>query len=127
MLRFWAFADVFRIETRKQSCKNKLTIARVPFSLNRPASGVAVSVQLPDGSELRDPNVVVEDLLITALGDSFASGESNPDRPVTFSASREMLYDPSMLREEMATRTLKPKQQNFSTASANAEIPIVLR
>ena len=29
-----------------------------------------------------------------ALGDSFASGESNPDRPVQFSAAREMVYDP---------------------------------
>ena len=115
-----------KIEARKQPCKNKLTIARVPYSLNRAASGVSVTVKLPDGSELSDPNVVVEDLLVTALGDSFASGESNPDRPVTFSASREMLYDPSMLRDEVATRTLKPKEQNFSTASGTDYDPRVL-
>jgi hypothetical protein len=48
---------------------------------------------------------VVEDLLIVALGDSFASGESNPDRPVQFSAQREMVYDPSLLREDVASRT----------------------
>jgi hypothetical protein len=108
-----------RVETRKQSCKNKLTIARVPFALDFAASGVAVSVKLPDGSELSDPNVVVEDRLIVALGDSFASGESNPDRPVKLSANREMLYDPSMLRDEVATRTLKPSQQSYSVASSD--------
>ena len=110
---------VGKVEGRKQPCKNKLTIARVPFSLNHAASGVEVTVKLPDGSELKDPNVVVEDLLITALGDSFASGESNPDKPVTFSAIREMLYDPSMLREDVATRSVKPSQQTFSTASSS--------
>ena len=40
-----------------------------------------------------------------AFGDSFASGESNPDRPVQFSAQREMVYDPSLLREDVASRT----------------------
>jgi len=54
-------------------------------------------VKLPDGRELVDRDVVVEDLFIVALGDSFASGESNPDRPVQFSATREMVYDPKML------------------------------
>ena len=115
-----------KIESRKQSCKNKLTIARVPFSLDLAASGVAVKVKLPDGSELNDPNVVVEDLLITALGDSFASGESNPDRPVKFSASREILYDPSMLRDEVATRSLKQSEKNYSTASADQVDPRML-
>jgi hypothetical protein len=96
-----------RTETRKHACKNKLTIARVPYAAERAASGVAVTVRLPDGRELAEPNVVVEDLLVVALGDSFASGESNPDRPVTFSASREMVYDPTMHREEHATRQKK--------------------
>ena len=80
---------------------------------------------MPNGSELSEPNVVVEDLLITAFGDSFASGESNPDRPVVFSASREILYDPNMVREDIATRTMKP-QGNFDTASANGVDPRVL-
>ncbi len=57
-----------------------------------------MTVKLPDGRELAEPEVVVEDLFIVALGDSFASGESNPDRPVQFSAGREMVYDPTMLR-----------------------------
>jgi hypothetical protein len=91
-------------ETRRIACTNKLTIARVPYALDRGNSGVAVTVKLPDGRELVEPEVVVEDLFIVALGDSFASGESNPDRPVQFSAEREMLYDPAQLREDVAAR-----------------------
>jgi lysophospholipase L1-like esterase len=91
-------------ESRKLACKSKLTIARVPYSMDRTRSGVAVTVKLPDGSELSDSEVVVDDVFIVALGDSFASGESNPDRPVTFSAVRETLYDPQMQRDELAAR-----------------------
>ncbi len=91
-----------KAETRKLPCKDKLTIARVPYSLDRANSGVAVAVKLPGGRELADPEVVVEDIFIVALGDSFASGESNPDRPVQFSATREMVYDPNFARQDMA-------------------------
>src|SRR5882757_7252304 len=94
-----------KVETKKQPCKDKLTIARVPFSLDQAQSGVSVSVKLPDGRELSDRNVVVEDLFIVALGDSFTSGESNPDKPVQFSASREMVYDPTLVRDQVAART----------------------
>ena len=84
-------------------------IKRVPFSLNRALSGVSVKVQLPNGAEFAEPNVTVEDVFVVAMGDSFASGESNPDRPVTFSAARQMLYDPvNSQRDIMATRTVKP-------------------
>ncbi len=89
-----------KAETRKLACKSRLTIARVPYSTERSRSGVSVSVKLPDGREFAEPNVAVEDVLIVAVGDSFASGESNPDRPVTFSATREMVYDPTMHRDE---------------------------
>jgi hypothetical protein len=99
-----------RTETRRQPCKNPLTIARVPYAAARDGSGVAVSVQLPDGRSFADPAVVVEDLLLVALGDSFASGESNPDRPVTFSSGREMYYDPVNTREDdIALRQAEPK------------------
>jgi hypothetical protein len=81
-------------ETRKQPCKARLVIKRVPYSLDRNLSGVSVKVKLPNGTELADSSVIVDDLLVVALGDSFASGESNPDRPVTFSATRQMVYDP---------------------------------
>ncbi|MCC6777259.1 MAG: hypothetical protein IT537_11615 [Hyphomicrobiales bacterium] len=104
-------------ETRKIPCKDKLTIARVPYSLDSASSGVAVSVKLPDGRELAEPAVVVEDLFIVALGDSFASGESNPDKPVQFSASREMLYDPELARESLASRGPTRGIQTFGLAS----------
>jgi hypothetical protein len=89
-------------ETKKLASKDKLTIARVPYSLDKTKSGVSVSVKLPEGRELVDNDIVVEDLFIVALGDSFASGESNPDRPVQFSPSRQMVYDPKLLRDEVA-------------------------
>jgi len=103
---------------KAQPCGGKLTIERVPFSLDPTASGVSVTVQLPDGRELAEPNVTVEDLLVVALGDSFASGESNPDRPVTFSAAREMYYDPvnSDTRDDVASRTFRePKTRPAET------------
>src|SRR5262249_36181292 len=96
-----------------------------PFSLNRAASGVAVTVKLPDGRELSEPDVRVEDLLVVGLGDSFASGDSNPDRPVTFSAIRQMVYDPvnANYREDIATRSLRtaPKKdsETFDLASSD--------
>jgi len=92
-----------KVETKKLACKDKLTIARVPYSQNRALSGVAVTVKLPDGRALSDQNVVVDDLFVVAMGDSFASGESNPDRPVQFSGAREMVYDPALLREDVAS------------------------
>jgi len=111
---------------RTQPCANPLTIERVPYSVQRANSGVAVKVKLPDGRELEDPDVTVEDLLVVGLGDSFASGDSNPDRPVTFSAARQMVYDPvnANMREDMAMRSYKrtaphQPQQEIDLASAD--------
>ncbi|HEX2217129.1 MAG TPA: hypothetical protein VHG27_10630 [Xanthobacteraceae bacterium] len=87
-------------ENRTQPCSQNLTISQVPFATERARSGVAVEVELPDGAKLAEPDVVVEDLLVVALGDSFASGESNPDKPVTF-GNREFVYE--TIREEVAT------------------------
>jgi hypothetical protein len=109
---------------RTQPCADKLTIARVPYATIRANSGVAVKVKLPDGREVEDADVTVEDLLVVGLGDSFASGDSNPDKPVTFSATRQMVYDPTVAdaREEMAMRSMKPataKSEVFDLASAD--------
>ena len=111
-------------ETRKQTCNLKLVIRRVPFSLDRSASGVAVKVQLPDGTTLADPNVSVEDVFVVAMGDSFASGESNPDRPVTFSNSREMVYDPVNAVDHQAQnyRGIDLKNPKYGVAAANSGI-----
>jgi hypothetical protein len=109
-------------ETKKQACHTKLVIRRVPFSLDHKLSGVSVKVQFPNGTQLAEPNVLVEDLFVVAMGDSFASGESNPDRPVTFSASREMVYDP--LNAGLADRSieLKDKSKGYGVASADDRI-----
>jgi lysophospholipase L1-like esterase len=102
-------------ESVKQSCKKTFVIKRVPFSPDAKVSGVNLKVTLPDGRELTE-TVVVEDVLVVALGDSFMSGESNPDRPVTFSAAREMVYDPVNAREQLASRNFKaPAKGGAST------------
>jgi hypothetical protein len=107
-------------ETRKQACNLKLVIRRVPFSLDRSVSGVSVKVQLPDGTTLADPNVIVEDVFVVAMGDSFASGESNPDRPVTFSRSREMVYDPINATDQLAYRGIDLKNPKYGVAAADS-------
>jgi hypothetical protein len=117
-----------KIETRQQDCKRALTIARVPYSTDVRNSGVSVAVTLPDGRQLFERDVVVEDLFVVALGDSFASGESNPDRPVQFSPSREMVYDPTLLNDEVAAGPdVDPKAQSrFGLASRDDINPKVL-
>jgi hypothetical protein len=128
----WAWTSRKRggkVETRRQDCASTLVIARVPFALNAAESGVAVKVDLPDGRALVENDVVVQDLFLVALGDSFASGESNPDRPVTFSASRTMTYDPALLREEVASLPAEPKAgavTQFGLASGDQFDPKVL-
>jgi hypothetical protein len=57
-----------KAETKRSPCTDKLTIARVPYALDRGKSGVSVTVKLPDGRELSEPELVVEDLFIEALG-----------------------------------------------------------
>ena len=113
-------------ETRKQPCAAPLVIRRVPYSLDRALSGVSVKVQLPNGSQLTD-EVVVQDLLVVALGDSFASGESNPDRPVTFSADQQMDYEPVNTNiGNLASRDAAHMQSNYETASAGETNPKML-
>ena len=60
-------------------------------------SGPAIALPFPDGGEIsvnvtgETPLIAdarVKDLLIAGLGDSFASGEGNPNVPVAFSESR---------------------------------------
>ena len=107
-------------ETKKQACAAKLVIKRVPFWLEKRLSGVSVKVQLPNGMQLEDQNVSVDDVFVVAMGDSFASGESNPDRPVTFSASREMLYEPPDYRQDrLASR---PQKKDYGVASSDDHI-----
>ncbi len=126
---FWAWQPRKaggKAEQKKLPCKDKLTIARVPYSQDRAQSGVSVAVRLPDGRDLRERDVVVEDIFVVALGNSFSSGESNPDRPVQFSAAREMVYDPKLLRDQVASGPEAPVSKavpgNFGLASNEDQV-----
>jgi hypothetical protein len=109
-------------ESVKQACKKPFVVKRVPYSPDSKVSGAIVKVTLPDGRELTE-TVVVEDVFVVAMGDSFMSGESNPDKPVAFSPSRQMVYDPSMSndREQLASRGHeKAKASAFGLASTDS-------
>ena len=116
-------------ETVKQSCKKQFVIKRVPYSHDAKVSGAAVKVTLPDGRELAE-TIVVEDVLVVAIGDSFMSGESNPDKPVSFSTSREMVYDPIIANshDQFASRgpdkSYKAKASNFGLASVDSDFNV---
>lgn len=62
----------------------------VSFAIPYP-SGARVSVEV-GGQPVAETVVKVTDLLIVGLGDSFASGEGNPDVPVRFSRERTADY-----------------------------------
>lgn len=70
------------------ACEDAVVIDKVPYP-----TGLSVTVAAADGLELARANVVVRDLLVVGMGDSFASGEGNPDRPATFHPTRSIEYD----------------------------------
>src|SRR5437016_2403045 len=56
----WSFqprAAGAKPESKKQACKDKFVIRRVPYSRDASHSGGSVKVQLPDGRELVEANV----------------------------------------------------------------------
>lgn len=69
-------------------CGEAVTIKKVPYP-----SGVVVSVQLPEGPTIQEPIAVI-DSLIVGLGDSFASGEGNPDDPIEIKSTWALVYNP---------------------------------
>lgn len=68
-----------------QPCDKSLLI-EVPYP---DGSDVLVSI---GGVEIARQGIAVRDLLIVGMGDSFASGEGNPDVPVRFSRERSAVY-----------------------------------
>ncbi len=72
-------------ETVLLPCSEPVTF-EVPFPAG---SDVSVSV---GGIELQRTTIKVRDLLIVGMGDSFGSGEGNPDVPVKFSRDRATAY-----------------------------------
>ena len=64
----------------------------VPVTLEIPfPAGATVSVEI-GSREVAAKTIKVEDLLIVGVGDSFGSGEGNPDVPVRFSRERVAFY-----------------------------------
>lgn len=64
----------------------------VPVTLEIPyPSGADVSVEI-GGRRIASAPIRIEDVLIVGMGDSFGSGEGNPDVPVRFSRERSADY-----------------------------------
>lgn len=57
--------------------------------------GAWVAVEIGD-RQVAEAAVRITDLFIVGMGDSYASGEGNPDVPVRFSPDRAADYDPSL-------------------------------
>ena len=68
-----------------QPCDKPLLLD-VPYPAG---SDVTLSI---GGAEVARERIEVRDLLIVGMGDSFASGEGNPDQPVRFSRERAATY-----------------------------------
>lgn len=76
-----------------------------------------LSIPFPTGAEVTlsisakttaRRQIIVEDILVIGLGDSFGSGEGNPDRPVSFKQRRSMDYGGSQFpRDEFAGYPLR--------------------
>ena len=73
-----------------QPCHQPVRLA-VPYP-----DGLGVTVEI-GGLPILERTLKVTDLLIVGMGDSFASGEGNPDVPVRFSRERAADYGPGEL------------------------------
>ncbi len=76
---------VRRGDVIRQPCREP-----VRFDIPYPA-GATVAVEI-GGRPIAETHIRVQDLLIAGMGDSFASGEGNPDLPVRFSRERAADY-----------------------------------
>jgi len=65
---------------------NERLILEIPYPL-----GADITVET-GGQQIAGGRIVVSDILVVGLGDSFASGEGNPDVPVRFSHKRTADY-----------------------------------
>jgi hypothetical protein len=74
-----------RGDTLKQKCDEEAT-----FDIPYP-DGATVTVEI-GGREVAKTEVKVRDILVAAMGDSFGSGEGNPDVPVRLSRDRVAEY-----------------------------------
>ncbi len=73
-------------ETERAKCSEAVVIRNVPYRPGDAADGGVLVVRDESGKELARDTITVKDTLVIGLGDSFGSGEGNPDRPVRFAA-----------------------------------------
>jgi lysophospholipase L1-like esterase len=66
-----------------------------PVAVEIPYPAGAEVSAVVDGTPVSTTQILVTDRLIVSLGDSFASGEGNPDRAVRFNGGRVVRYDPN--------------------------------
>ena len=82
---------------------NKIGKRRVPVQRQASLCGTEISMDVPypngglikvavDGARKSQSQIKVKDVFIVGLGDSFASGEGNPDDPVKFTDDRAADY-----------------------------------
>jgi hypothetical protein len=73
-------------ETERAKCSESVVIRNVPYRPGEAGDGGILVVRDESGKELVRDTIAVKDTLVVGLGDSFGSGEGNPDRPVRFAA-----------------------------------------
>lgn len=83
-----------RVLPVRASCGTPATL-EIPYP-----GGATVSVEV-GGREVARTEVKVRDILVAAMGDSFGSGEGNPDVPVRFSRERAVDYAKSEKRSAL--------------------------
>lgn len=77
---------------RRYKAKTRLGPCAGPMRFDIPyPTGAEVMVKA-GGEEIARQTIKVRDILIAGVGDSFASGEGNPDVPVRFAAERAQSY-----------------------------------
>ncbi len=85
----WLTAPKGKVQARGKAitklCSEPLRL-EVPYP-----GGLAIKVEV-GGQEVADSEIRISDLLIVGMGDSFGSGEGNPDIPVRFSRERAADY-----------------------------------
>lgn len=84
----WTYSNA----KRNKRCNKPLIIKKVPYP-----SGLLVKVLVhnTDGPIEVSKHISVDDVLVVGMGDSYGSGEGNPDIPVTFyegNADRDILF-----------------------------------
>ncbi|MCO5066209.1 MAG: hypothetical protein M9924_17590 [Rhizobiaceae bacterium] len=96
--------------------------ARIPFEPDRPEAeqGVAITVTLPDATEVTAPRIVVKDRLVVGIGDSFSSGEGNPDSPVEIDRqSQRANLNKAFVYDEVTQRIKYKKSHSLPVRGPN--------